>query len=138
MVFFLSLCEHLWDQPDANFAILQHCHHHFQYLGDNIQLHIQLPGCNSLICKDELTKSLFFLWCDICAHLLRTWFVFHITVATTEMHHLLPHCAHVYWLVSMSVQQAVMNVSTISSAQRNSIPCLCFIYVSLSDTILSD
>ena len=34
-----------------------------------------------------------------------------LTVATAEMHHLPPHCANIHCLVSINVQQALMNVS---------------------------
>jgi len=40
--------------------------------------------------------------------MFRRWLVFHITVATAEMHHPLPHCAHIHCLVS---KNASMNVN---------------------------
>jgi len=40
-----------------------------------------------------------------------TWLVFHITVTTAEMHHPLPHYAHIHCLVSINVQQASVDVS---------------------------
>ena len=36
---------------------------------------------------------------------------FHITVATAEMHHLLPHFTDIHCLVSINVQQALINIS---------------------------
>ena len=40
------------------------------------------------------------------------WLLFYPAVATAEMHHLPPHCAHNYWLVSINVQQqASMDVN---------------------------
>ena len=63
---------------------------------------------------------------------------FHITVATAEMHHLLPHFTDIHCLVSINVQQALMNVSCYSfSTWRNSMPHFCFICTSMSDTTLS-
>ena len=38
-------------------------------------------------------------------------FVFHVAVATPEMHHPLPHCAHTHCLVSISAQQVSVNVN---------------------------
>ena len=37
--------------------------------------------------------------------------VFHVIVTTAETHHPLLHCAHIHCLVSINVQQALMNVS---------------------------
>ena len=37
--------------------------------------------------------------------------IFHITVATAETHHPLPHSTHIPCQVSINIQQAVMNVS---------------------------
>ena len=77
----------------------------------DIQLHTQLPDCNLLIHTDEPTVMFFISWCDNYARLPKTWLVFHIAVATAETHCPLPHCAHIHWLVSTTVQQASMNVS---------------------------
>ena len=37
--------------------------------------------------------------------------LFHVTVATAEIHHPLPRCAHTHCLVSINIQQMLMNVS---------------------------
>jgi hypothetical protein len=39
-----------------------------------------------------------------------TWPVSHITITTAETHHRLPYCAHIHCLVSVNIQQALMNV----------------------------
>ena len=60
---------------------------------------------------DELIKTLFILWCDNCAWPSGMWLVFCITVATSETHHPLPHCAHIHCLVSINIQQASTKVN---------------------------
>ena len=45
------------------------------------------------------------------AWLSGTEFIFRVAVATAETHHLLPHCAHIPWLVSVNIQQLSMNVN---------------------------
>ena len=79
---------------------------------------------------------------DSCAWPFKMWIVFHDTVTTAETHHPPPHCAHIHCLVSINVQQALMNVSECNfSAWRNSVPHFCFIghdMSSMSDTILSE
>ena len=73
-------------------------------------------------------------WCDSCAWLPGTWFVFHVAVATAETPHPPPHCANIHCLVSVNVQQASMNVTGCNfSTWRNSITHLCFIRTSMSD-----
>ena len=37
--------------------------------------------------------------------------VIHVTIITTEMHHSLPHCAHIHYLVSLNIQQDSVNVN---------------------------
>ena len=51
-----------------------------------------------------------------------------------------PHCAHVHWVVSINVQQTLMNVSSCHffPTWRNSLPPLYSICTSMSDTLLSD
>ena len=39
------------------------------------------------------------------------WLVFHLAVATAEMQHLLPDCAHIHCLISINVQQESVTVS---------------------------
>ena len=46
--------------------------------------------------------------------------------------------AHICCLFSINSKGQWMFVGAISSAWKNSIPCLCFIHPSMSDTILSD
>ena len=41
----------------------------------------------------------------------RIWLLFHISVITAEMHHLLPHCADICCLVYISIKQALMNIN---------------------------
>jgi len=54
-------------------------------------LHIAI--CNVLIYMDEPIEKLFTSFCNSCTWLSRTWLVLHITVATAEIYHPLPHCA---------------------------------------------
>ena len=54
---------------------------------------------------------LFVSWSDSCAWPSRTCLVFQITVATAEMHHPSPHCAHIHCLVSRNIQQVLRNVN---------------------------
>jgi len=58
---------------------------------------------------DELIKILHFAVCQLFVP-SETQLVFHVTVTIAEMHHPLPYCAHIHWLVSISIQQALMNV----------------------------
>jgi len=134
----MFLCEHSWDPPGVNFAIFR-CHHCFQRIAADIQLHTQFPSRNLPICADELIETLFVSWCDSCAWPSGTWLVFQVAVATAEMCRPPPHCANTHCLVSVNVQQAsVMSLGAIFSAWRNSITHLCFIRTSMSDAILSD
>jgi len=48
---------------------------------------------------------------DSCAWPSGTWLVFHITLATADTHHPPPRCAHILWLVSISVQPMSMNIN---------------------------
>lgn len=77
---FLSLCEH---SLGANFDI-QHCHHCFQCIEADIQLHTQFPGCNLLICTHR--EMLFISWCESCVWTSSTWLIFDVAVTTAEMH----------------------------------------------------
>jgi len=88
---------------------VQCCHHCFQHIETDVQLHTQLPGHNLLINMDELIETLFILWCDSCAWLPRTWLVFYIAVAETHRPPL--HCAHIHSLVSINIQQVLMNIN---------------------------
>jgi hypothetical protein len=71
----------------------------------------KFPGCNPLFCADELIEALFISWADSCVGPSETWPVSHITVATAEMHHPLPHCAHIHCWVFINVEQASMNIN---------------------------
>ena len=93
-----------------NYALLQHCHHHFQSIEANIQLRTQFPSHNLPIRVDELIETLFISWCDSCAWPSGTWLVFHVAVATAETCHPPPHCVNIHCLVSINVQQASLNV----------------------------
>jgi len=66
MVFFLFLCEHLWDQLGTNIVIFQCYHQHFQCIQACIQLSTQFLGHNLPIHIDELIKTLFISLCDSC------------------------------------------------------------------------
>ena len=110
-VFFLFLCEHLWDPSGKNFAIIQHFHNCFQCTEANIQLCVQFPGHNPLIQVDELIEMLFISWYDSCAWLSGARFVFCVIVTTAETHHPPLHYAHVHCLVSINFQQVTMNVN---------------------------
>lgn len=59
---------------------------------------------------DELMEALFISWCDSCACLSGMWLVFHVVVATAEMYHPPPRCAHIHWS-PLNVQKASENVS---------------------------
>jgi len=96
----MFLCEHSWDPPGANFAIIQRCHHRFHCIEADIQLRTQFSSCNPL----------FISWCDSCAWLSGMWLVFHVAVTTAETRHPLPHGANIHCLVSINVHQASMNV----------------------------
>ena len=67
-------------------------------------------------------------WCGSCAQPFKTCFVFHITAATAEMHHPLPHFVHVHSLFSINLHQVLMNVNECDSfsSWRNSMTYLCF------------
>jgi len=69
----------LFDRANSQLQniIFQHSQHHY------------------LIHVNELIKTLFIFWYD-SAWLLGTWLVFHVDVTMTEMHHPLPHCAHIH------------------------------------------
>jgi hypothetical protein len=123
----MFLYKHMWDPPGMIFVIVQYCQHHFQCIESDIQLCTKFPGHNPLICMDELIEALFILWVDSYAGLLRTWPMSCITFTTAETHHPLPHCSHIFCLVSVNVQQASMNVNGCNfSAWRNSVtPLLC-------------
>ena len=63
----------------------------------------------------------------------------NVTVATAQTHQSPPHCAHIHCLLSINVQQALMDVSECHfSAWRNSMTQLCLIHASISDASLSD
>jgi len=102
----MSLFEHSWDPPGANFAIFQRCHHCFQRIEADIQLCTQFPSRNPPIRADLVIETLFISWCESCAWPSGTWLVFHAAVATAETRHSPPHC-----LVSVNVQEASMNVT---------------------------
>ena len=76
----------------------------------NIPLRTQFPSRNPPIRVNELIEMLFISWCDSCAWLSRMWLVFQVTAAAAETHHPPPHCANIHCLVSINVQQALMNV----------------------------
>ena len=99
---------------------------------------IQFPAHNPSIHADELRETHSILWCDSCTWASGMQLVFHI-VATAETHHSIPHCAHIYCLVSLSTPNCQwMSVGAIFSTRRNSVTHLCFIRTSMSDTIFSD
>ena len=102
---------HPWDSPGTNSVILQCCHYCFQCTEANIQLCKQFPDHNPLIHTNELIEMLFVLWCDNCAWPSEMWLAFHIIAFAAEMHHPLPHSAHIHWLVSINVHQVLMNAS---------------------------
>ena len=79
------------------------------------------------------------LRCGNCAWLSRKWIVFHVAFATTETQHPLLQSGHSHCLVSVNVQQVLINVSGCHfSPWRNSMAHLCFICTSMSEAILSD
>jgi len=58
--------------------------------------------CDLVIHVGELIEMLLISRCDSCEWPSGTWLVFHITTATAETHHPLPHCVHIHCLVSVS------------------------------------
>ena len=70
---------------------------------------MQLPDQNPTICVDELIEILI-LWYDSSAWPFGMWLVFCVSITTTETHHSLPHCVHIYSLGSINIQQVSMNV----------------------------
>lgn len=40
------------------------------------------------------------------------WFVFHVSIAAAKTHHPPPDCAHIHCLVSVNIQQALVNISS--------------------------
>jgi len=66
----------------------------------------------------------------------RTWVVFHIDIDIAEMHHPLLHCAHTHCLVS-STRIDECQAQFVFTC-KYSVPHLCLIHTSMSDTILSD
>jgi len=93
-----------------NVAIHKCFQHHFQCTEVDIQLCTQFLGCN-LIHADELIKTLFISWCDSCAWPFRMWLAFHVAVTTAETHYPLPIYAHIHCLLSINIQQVLMNVN---------------------------
>ena len=91
--------------------LFQHWHHYFQCIEANIQHHTHFPGSNLLIHAEKLIKTLFISLCDGCAWPSRTRLVFYIAFATPERHHSPSHCVHIPCLVSVNIQQTLMNVS---------------------------
>ena len=110
-VLFLLLYDHSWDLPGAIFVIFQCFCHRFQWVEAHIQLHTQFTGHNPLIRANEMSKTLFILGCDSCIQLSGKRHVCHVIVATAEMHHLPPHYAHICCLISITVQQILMNAN---------------------------
>ena len=101
-----------WRGPTVtHFVILEHCHHCFQCIEADIPLHTQFPGCNLLICTDELIETLFISWCDSCEWPSGMRFVPHVAVATAETQHPPPHCAHIHSLISTNIQRGSVHVS---------------------------
>ena len=141
-VFFLFLCEHLWDFPGANFTVFQRCHHLFQLTEADIQLCTQFPGHNLLIHVDELITTRFISWCDNCACLSECELLF--TVTTAETHHPLPHSAHIHCFHKYSASSdecqwvPFLFLFLFFFAWRNSVTFICFVCTSTSGTILSD
>ena len=110
-----------------------------------MQLCSQFHGHNLLIHIDELIKTLFISWCDSCVWPSGMWFIFHVTVATPEMHY--HHLTVLTSTVSCVCfprspytfsKSRWMSVSATVSAWGNSMTQLCFIPNSMPDTILSD
>ena len=101
----------------SKFSNSKYSHHHLLYILSSKE---QEPACHA---HENLC-----LW---------RWST--VTVVSAEMHHPLPHCAHIHCLVSTNVQQVSMNVSVaIHFARRNSMTHLFFIHISISDAILPD
>ena len=68
------------------------------------------------------------------------WLVMHVIVATAKTHHPLPHCAYVHWLVSINIQQILINVKgcNLFILEEFSASYLYLTCTSMSDAILSD
>ena len=80
------------------------------------------------------------LRCGNCAWLSRKWIVFHVAFATNETQHPLLQSGHSHCLVSVNVQQVLINVigCNFFLPWRNSFSHLCFIKTSMSDAIVSN
>jgi hypothetical protein len=122
-VVIMFLCDHPWDPLGTNFAIFEHFQHRFQCIEANIQFQTQFPSCNPPIHADELIEAIFISRADSCSGP-----VSHIAVATAEMHHPPPHCAHIHSLASINVQQTSLNVNGCNFfriEEFNDTPLLC-------------
>jgi len=69
-------------------TIFQHSHHHYLWIFTS---HKQKPACRA--CRNLHQQR----WLTV--------------VTTAEMHHWLPHCAHIHRLASINLQQELMNVN---------------------------
>ena len=129
----VSICgTHLLQTSEYHFVMFHCCQHSFWWVEANSGLRPQFSGHNLPGHVDELIETLF-----SCVWPNGMWIVFHISVASSEVHRLLPHCADVQWLVSINVLQVSVTVSGCRfSTWRYSVTCLCFISASMSDTVL--
>ena len=58
-----------------------------------------------------MTKSLHTTHMKILTANWKKWLVFNTAVTTAEMHHLLPLCAYIHYLVSINIQKASTDVN---------------------------
>jgi len=110
-MFFLSLCERLWDPPGTDFVIFKYCSHHFQLIEADIQLCTrfctQFCNLHRWANQDTLDFGVQRLCMIICnmaylsCHCCHSW-----------KHHPSYHCAHIHWLVFINVQQVSVDVSS--------------------------
>ena len=62
-----------------------------------------------------------------------------IAVTTAEIHHPLPHCAHIHFLVSININKCQwMLIGAIVFSWRNSVTPFCSTHTPMSNAILSD
>ena len=108
---FLFLCKHLWDPPVANVAIFQHWHHCFQCMEALIvsSVHSSMLLICQLMWMSWLRSSSFHdvttaNGCQECGLSFKS-------LSPLLWWHPPPHCAYTHCLVSIHVQQALMNVN---------------------------
>ena len=133
-VIFHFLCDHLWDPP--GFVIFQHCLHRSQCAEADIQFCTQFPDYNALISMSTL-KLIFLIFVMKCSYLSEMWLIFHIAVATAEMHPL-PHCANIHFFGLHKYSASTDEYQWVPFLLHGGDQWHNFICTSTADAILSD